>query len=230
METAISRFLLDLSEHAWIVYAVTFSVAFLESFAFVGLVVPGAVFAVTAGFIAGRGHLSLTILLGCGSLGAILADVASYYLARRWGGSILRLRFLPRQDAYLDRSREFFQRHGGKSVFFGRFVGMVRPVVPFLAGLLRMEPRRFWAYALSSGVLWGVAYIGGGYLFGENWQRFESWTGRLGSVLLIVILVAYFAKPYYRRMLPGGETKPTGTEAVESSLDPDEQRGSGDNP
>lgn len=117
--------------------------------------------------------------------------------------SILEMRLLARYRPLLETGRDFFRRHGGKGVCSGRFVGPVRPVVPFLAGLLRMQPLRFWVYAGSSEILWGGAYIGGGYAFGENWYRVEHRTGRIGSGLLLVVLMAYFAKPYLRRRQEG---------------------------
>ncbi len=191
MEATIAHFLLVLSRYPVSANGVVFAVAFLESFAFIGLVVPGAAFAVTAGWLASRGVYSLGPLMVSGSAGAVLADVASFYLARHYGEAILRWNVLSRYRSMVDQGRIFFSRHGGKSVFLGRFVGMVRPVVPFLAGLLDMNPATFWVYALSSGILWGVAYIGGGYFFGESWKSVESWLGWIGWLVLAVALLCY---------------------------------------
>jgi membrane protein DedA with SNARE-associated domain len=182
------------SHYSVLAYAVVFGVAFLESFAFIGLVVPGAVFAVSAGFFASRGMLSLSALIISGAVGAILADLASFYLASRYGDKVTAAKFYPKYQPYMEKGRRFFERHGGKSVFFGRFIGLIRPVIPFLAGLLKMNAVRFWVYAIASGVLWAIAYIGAGYLFGKSWKVVEAWTGKFSIFLLVLFAAAYLVK------------------------------------
>ncbi len=194
LEQTIAHTLLVLSRHPTAANALVFAVAFLESFAFVGLVVPGAAFAVSAGLLASRGVYSLPPLIISGAAGAIAADLASYYLARYCGESIVRRPFMARYQTMLDQGRAFFKRHGGKSVFLGRFVGMIRPVVPFLAGLLDMQAPVFWLYAVTSGILWGIAYIGGGYLFGESWKSIESWIGWVSGVVFIGVVLSYLLR------------------------------------
>ncbi|HDL53416.1 MAG TPA: phosphatase PAP2 family protein [Proteobacteria bacterium] len=194
MEHAANNFLTGLSQHALLVYIFIFVVAFSESFAFVGLFVPGAVFAVTAGFLAARGLFDFQALALAGAAGAVLADLASYYLARFYGSRITGGKLYVKYQPYLERGNRFIEKHGGKSVFFGRFVGFIRPVVPFLAGLLKMNSVKFTIYATVSGILWAYLYIGAGYLFGESWKVVEAWTGKLSILLLLIVIILYLAR------------------------------------
>ncbi len=194
MEKAANDLLTGLGQHALLVYVFIFIIAFSESFAFVGLFVPGAVFAVTAGFLAARGLFDFQALALAGAAGAILADLASYYLARIYGSRITGGKLYIKYQPYLERGNRFIEKHGGKSVFLGRFVGFIRPVVPFLAGLLSMNPLKFAIYAAVSGILWAYTYIGAGYLFGESWKVVEAWTGKLSILFLLIIFILYFAR------------------------------------
>ncbi len=94
----------------------------------------------------------------------------------------------------------FFAQHGGKSVFFGRFVGPIRGFVPFVAGCAGMPPRAFVGYGIISAILWGLAYPGLGYLAGVSWQNVQRWSGRLAiaifAALILTVLVHYLRKRF----------------------------------
>jgi len=190
----INSFFQLLSQHYIIAYGVIFSVTFLESFAFIGLVVPGTLFAVSAGFFASKGMFNLLTLIITASFGAILADLASYYLGHFYGDKIIARRFYKKYEPYIEKGNRFFSKHGGKSVLLGRFIGFTRPIIPFLAGLLNMNPVKFWIYAVVSGFSWGFSYIGAGYLFGESWKMIEAWIGKFGVILLTLFIIGYLIK------------------------------------
>ena len=118
-------------------------VSLLESLAFVGVVVPGAVFVVLAGSLAAKGYFDLGDLVWFASAGAILGDGISFRMGK---GGHIRFREENRifKPVLLEKGKEFFARHGGKSIFLGRFVGLIRAVIPFVAGMSGMEARRFY--------------------------------------------------------------------------------------
>jgi len=187
------RTILPAIEHFRILgYWVVFLVSTLESLAFVGVVVPGAVFVVFAGSLAARGYLDLGDLIWFAAAGAIFGDGISFRLGR--GGHI---RFDPGNRIFkpslLETGRAFFDRHGGKSVFLGRFVGLVRAVVPFVAGMYGMEPKRFYVWNVASALLWASAHLAAGYYLGQAWRAVETWSTRLGLVLAAVLLLALAA-------------------------------------
>ena len=110
--------------------------AFLETGAFVGLVAPGETVVIAGGVIAGEGEISLLPLIGLVWVCAVLGDSTSFYIGRRLG------RGVPRasrpaggdHDERLEQVEGYFDRHGGKTILIGRFIGLVRALAPFIAG------------------------------------------------------------------------------------------------
>ncbi|WP_457571691.1 DedA family protein [Desulfovulcanus sp.] len=199
MQQAVDSFFVFISHYRLLAYLVVFGVSFLESFAFIGLIVPGAVFAASAGILAFRGILDIYSVMIAAILGAILADLASFYLARGYGEKLILKKICLRYQPYIKRGYLFFEKYGGLSVFWGRFFGLIRPVIPFIAGLLKMDSGKFVFYAVISGILWGVIYIGAGYVFGASWKLVEVWIGRVGLILLVVAILGYLGKQFLKR-------------------------------
>lgn len=174
----------------WPYYTVIGLVAFAESLAFAGIFVPGSVIVVFTGFLAANGRGELLPLLLVSFIGSLGGDLLSFELGRRHGTALMERYTSGRFAPMLARADLFFADHGGKSVLLGRFVGFLRPFIPFVAGTLGMRPLPFTLWALIGGVLWGLAYPGLGYLGGASWQMVQLWTGRFS--LLILVIVALF--------------------------------------
>ncbi len=173
-------------------------IALLESLPAVGLLVPGSSLILFAGFLALHGKGAIPMVILASTIGAICGDLISYGLGARAGTPLLHSRTLRRRLDLVRKAELFFAAHGGKSVFFARFVGPVRGLVPFIAGCSRMRPGPFALYALVSGVLWGLAYPGLGYLAGASWQRVQLWSGRF-SLVIAVLLIATALAVWWRR-------------------------------
>jgi len=143
-----------IAHHAIWAGPIMFIVAFGESFAFVSLLFPGTAMMIAAGgFIPGGTLDAWPLLIGCAS-GAILGDAVSYYVGRRYGHLVERSWPLSRYPEALTKGFAFFERHGGKSVFVGRFFGPLRAVIPLVAGIARMAPSRFWLANIPSALAW----------------------------------------------------------------------------
>ena len=189
MNEALS-FLESIKNNHLLLYSLVFIVSFLESFAFVGEFVPGAVFSVGSGYLASKGVINIYTTIASAVLGAVFADIASFYLAVWFYGDFKDKAILRKHDKIIEKGIEFFKKYGGISVFFGRFVGALRPVVPFLAGVFKMNRLEFFIWAITSGILWGIAYVGVGYFFGSRWGYVSSVLSRVNtSVLLILLLI-----------------------------------------
>src|SRR5689334_9646275 len=157
----LEGFLTDLSDSlgAW-TYLLVGGLAFLETGAFVGLVAPGETAIVLGGVVAAEGRISLALILLTAWLAAALGDLASYTLGRRLGRGFVdargpRFGVTPARLATVDG---FFERHGGKAILIGRFVGLVRAVAPFLAGAARLPLSRFLPYSLLGTAVWSAAF------------------------------------------------------------------------
>ncbi len=169
-------------------YAFLLLVSFLESLAIVGLIIPGTTLTVIFGLMAADGDFKLAPLITVCAVGAVLGDGVSYLLGRKgtsftWRGKEL----LSKEN--LGMGHEFFEKHGNKSVFFGRFIGPLRPLVPFIAGVLRMKPEIFYFWNIFSAVIWAVTFVLVGYFFGNAWKIFGAWYGRIGAVLVVCITI-----------------------------------------
>jgi membrane protein DedA with SNARE-associated domain len=178
-------------------YLLLFLGASLESSAFLGLLVPGESLVLASGFLAARGIFAVGDLIVVVALGAILGDSLGYELGRRLGRPwLLRAgRWVGLCAAHLDRSEAVLARHGGPTVLFGRFIGFLRALAPFIAGAARMPYHQFLLYNMLGGVLWAIGCVWLGYGLGASWQVAEQWLGRasllVGGALGLVGVVAW---------------------------------------
>lgn len=168
-------------------YWAVFLIAFLEALAFIGSFVPGASIVVLAGFLSAHGYLDIGDLIWFAALGAILGDAASYYLGTK-GTHFFHDENKFLKASHLERAQRYFTRHGSKSIFLGRFIGPIRPIVPFVAGLSRMDKRTFLFWNVVSGFAWAIFHLFLGYFFGGAFKAVEAWSTRAGFFLFYVLL------------------------------------------
>jgi membrane protein DedA with SNARE-associated domain len=173
-------------------YLIIFAAAALECAAFAGLLVPGESLVLASGFFAHQGILELVPVMVATGVGAIAGDNIGYLLGSRLGREwLLRKgsRFGLRRRG-LARVEGFFQRQGPKAVFFGRFVGFARALVPFVAGASDMPYRKFVVYDALGAVLWTIGFVTLGYLLGASWRVAEQWISRSGLIVAAVATIA----------------------------------------
>lgn len=176
---------LDFLQHAGVgPYAIAFIATAMESLAFVGLFVPGAVIVLGLGALAITGEVSLWALVVVGTAGAILGDGVSYEWGRA-GSTAFGRRF----DAQRRRGEAFFRKYGALSICIGRFIGPVRPIIPFVAGAARMPRLRFYLVNVLSAAAWSVTYFGAGYLLGSASHALLVGLGR-GALAIALVLAA----------------------------------------
>ena len=175
-----------------VAYLLIVALAFGESAAFIGLFLPGETALIVGGVLASQGRISLPLLLLLAILAAVAGDSVGYEVGRR-GGPALRRSRLGRVigDRRWAAAERFLERRGGIAVFLGRWVGVMRPLVPSLAGMSRMPYRKFLLYNLLGGIAWATAVVMGGYAAGNSFNLVQQWFGRgslvLGSLLALVV-------------------------------------------
>ena len=139
----------------------------LEAAAFVGLVIPGETAMLLGGVLAANGRAELAVMMIAASTGAVLGDSLGYEIGRRFGGPLRRSRVGRRVgEQRWQRAEDYVRERGGRAVFLGRFVGVMRALVPAIAGAARMPYRTFLPYNAAGGVLWASAFVFAGYLAG----------------------------------------------------------------
>jgi membrane protein DedA with SNARE-associated domain/membrane-associated phospholipid phosphatase len=154
-------------------YALVGVMAYLETGAFVGLVAPGETVVIAGGVIAGQGEIDLIPLIGLVWTCAVLGDSTSFYFGHRLGRSFLE-RHGPKVKITQERLRQvesYFERHGGKTILIGRFIGLVRALAPFIAGSSGVPYRRFIPFSIVGTGLWSVTFCVLGYVF---WRSFDQ--------------------------------------------------------
>lgn len=166
-------------------YLVIFLAAALESAAFLGLFVPGESLVLVTGFLAAQGTLDLDVSIWTITLGAFVGDSLGYELGRRLDrATLIRYgRHVGLTEERVDKADAFFQKHGGKSVFLGRFIGFARAIVPFLAGSTRMRYRVFFPFNVLGAGIWSSVLVLLGYFLGASWQHAARWVGAASLVL-----------------------------------------------
>ncbi|MCA1823960.1 MAG: VTT domain-containing protein [Mycobacteriales bacterium] len=172
------------------VYLAVGAFALLETAAFAGLAVPGETAVVLGGVIAAQGRISLAGIAAAAVVGAVIGDSLGFLLGRRVGTRLLRgpfARLVGR--ARVDRALERLRAGGMRSVLLGRFVGVVRALMPFAAGSSGMSYPRFLAASVLGATAWGTAFTLLGYAAGSSWHRVQHYAGRASGVLALLIAV-----------------------------------------
>jgi membrane-associated protein len=150
------------------VYIILFIVVFCET----GLVVipflPGDSLAFIAGAFAAKGDLNIILVLTVFTLAAILGDFVNYSIGRKIGSNISQSgknRFI--KPEYIEKTQQFFDKHGGKTIIIARFMPIIRTFAPFVAGAGRMNYSKFIIYNVTGGVMWAFLLSFAGFFFGN---------------------------------------------------------------
>jgi undecaprenyl-diphosphatase len=164
--------------------------AFAETGAFVGLVVPGETVMLLGGAVAGQGAIDVYLLIAIAWFAAWAGDTTSFFLGRRLGREFV-MRNGPRfgiGHERFEKVEDYFSRHGGKTIFVGRFISLVRAFAPFIAGSSGMRYRAFVPYSILGTGLWSSAHILIGYFFSRSIDTAARYAGR-GAFLLGMLIV-----------------------------------------
>lgn len=189
-----------IAQHHHLAGLAVFLIAMAESLAVVGLLVPGVAMMFAAGALVGTGALSFTPICAYAVAGALAGDGVSFWVGWHYRQGLLSLWPFRRYPGMIEGGMSFFQRYGGRSVLFGRFVGPVRGVIPLVAGMLAMPVQRFLVITILSALLWGPAYLLPGMAFGSSIDLASQVTGRLAALLIALLAVLWFTAWLSKRL------------------------------
>src|SRR5579875_2259100 len=173
--------------HGLVAAGLVGALVFGETAIFLGFVLPGEAAVVLGGVLASRGHLSLGVLIAVVVVTAVTGPLVGYEIGRRMGDRLFASRALSRVPGAVGRARVTLRDRGGLAVLGGRFVAIVRALMPAAAGAARMPYRTFFLHNGIGGVIWGTGYSLLGYLAGSAYAVVER---RVGTGLAIALAVA----------------------------------------
>jgi len=191
------------TEWAW---GVVFVIAFAESIAIIGLMVPGWLLLVGIGTLIGTDVLSFYPIVLSAYVGAVLGEYLSYLLGYHYHQDILNWRLIKPHQALLEKAKKIFERYGTSGVFFGRFIGPLRAVIPFSAGVFQMKKSTFTWVNLTSGMIWAPLYLTPGILAGAAYKLDKQTGIESVFIILLIILTGWYA---YKKALNLISTKKT---------------------
>jgi membrane-associated protein len=164
-------------------------ITFVESGLFFGFFLPGDSLLFTAGFLASQDLISIWWLLILCFIAAVAGDSVGYYFGRKTGPMIFK-----REDSlffhkkHIEKAKVFYDKHGKKTIFFARFIPIIRTFVPIVAGIANMDYKTFIRYNLIGGFVWTWGMLGAGYILGNLIPNAEKY---LTPIILTIIAVSF---------------------------------------
>ena len=184
----------------------------LERSIFIGLFIPGDVILALGGIYAARGELDLAWVIVLGTVAALTGESVGFLLGRRYGLSLIRrLPLVNRLEDRLDAARDFFSRHGGKTVFIGRYATAAGAFIPFTAGVADMPYPRFLLFDVPAVVLWAVGITLIGYFFNAQLDTVDRILSRFGWIMLGLLVALFAGRFLYKRWKSGRERSSSGS-------------------
>ncbi len=182
-------------------YVIVFSAIMIES---IGVPFPGeTMLLIASAYAASTGALNIFGVIACAAGGAMTGDSLGYWIGREGGRRLIRRygKFVGLTDHRYQRVQGYLKRHGGKAVFFGRFVSVARTWIAVLVGAHHLNYVQFLLYDILGAITWATLYGSLGYAFGSNLPLLEKWVKEAGIIIAIcaVLVVAYLLYLRWKR-------------------------------
>ena len=181
-----------IADHGNWIYALLFVIIFSETGLVFANFLPGDSLLFVAGAICAMGKMDLPALMALLAVAAITGDAVNYSIGRWFGQALISRTKLvsPERMAY---TQGFFDRYGGQTIIIARFLPIARTMAPFVAGFARMNPRKFFMYNVSGGLLWVVSLTAAGYLFGNLPFVRDHLTAVIIGIIIVSLLPGFIA-------------------------------------
>jgi membrane-associated protein len=175
-----------IAKHGVWTYAILFAIVFAETGLVVTPFLPGDSLLFAAGALANQGGLSIPLMMALLFVAAVIGDAVNYHIGKAIGPPAFSGRFRFLKKSHLEKTQQFFEKHGGKAIIYARFVPIVRTFAPFVAGIGTMSYGRFLAYNFIGAFLWVVGFVGAGAIFGN----LPIVKNNFSKVILVIIFVS----------------------------------------
>jgi membrane-associated protein len=194
----------------WYSYALLAAIVFTETGLLVGFVLPGDSLLFTIGVVCGAGRLDMTLMIVLLIGACMIGDFSGYLLGRSAGPAIFSRpdsRFFKQE--YLQRTHAFYEKHGGKTIIYAKFVPIIRTFAPFVAGIAKMPYRRFLPFDIVGGTGWVISMTLLGYFLGGVplvRHHFEKFVLLIIFISVLPMIVHAAQARFGRKRAPAGET------------------------
>ena len=204
-------------------YGILFVVIFIETGLVIMPFLPGDSLLFAAGSIAAIGSLNLLGLYLVVAAGAILGDTVNYWIGHYIGPRVFteKVRWLKKD--YLDRTRAFFEKYGGKTIFLARFIPIIRTFAPFVAGVGEMSYGHFLSYNVAGGLAWTALFTFGGYFFGNLPFVRNNFSLIIVAIVVISVLPAVYEVIRARASRGTPAAKPAANSSESAPLKPTQE-------
>lgn len=199
--------LLSTAMSGWLGYAMLTGIVFAETGLLVGFVLPGDSLLFTIGVVAGAGQLNLAVIMLLLTCACLLGDWSGYLLGRRTGPAIFNRpdsRFFKQE--YLQRTQAFYDKHGGKTIIYAKFVPIIRTFAPFVAGVAKMQYRKFLSFDVFGAIGWVFSMTILGYMLGGFdlvRRHFEKFVLLIIFVSLLPVITQIWKAKFGRKLAAG---------------------------
>lgn len=183
-------------------YSGLFAAVFAETGIFFMFFLPGSSMLFTAGLLASHGLFNVWLLLPLITLAAILGDNVGYWFGTKVGPALFKRedsRFF--RKSHVEKTREFYEKHGVLAIVIARFVPIVRTFAPILAGIAEMRYRKFLAYNIAGGVLWGAGVTFAGFFLGETFPQIDRFVAPIIAAIIIASFIPLLKEWYKSRKI-----------------------------
>jgi membrane-associated protein len=180
-----------ISQYGAVTYAILFAIIFIETGIVFMPFLPGDSLLFAAGALSALGSLNIWLVFGLLAIAAVLGDTSNYWIGHFFGQKIIDNPKIPINQDHIEKTKQFFVKHGGKTIFLARFVPIVRTFAPFVAGVGKMDYGKFISYNILGGIVWVGLFTWAGFFFG-NLPFFKD-NFELVVVVIIVLSVVPMA-------------------------------------
>ncbi len=171
-------------------YGIALLAALLETTIAVGYIIPGSTIILFMGALAAKGYFGLGDLLLFAAIGAVIGDNINFLIGKKYGSKIFKKGFWFIKPAHFKKGKRFFERHGSKSVFVGRFMPGTKETVSLVAGTFGMKRLPFVLWDTLGAVGWSLLWVLSGYFFAQSLDIAKIWLTRTGFLLTILFVLS----------------------------------------
>ncbi len=182
-------------------YVLVFLGVMLENSAGLGLIIPGETILIIASFYAATGSLNIGYVMVIAFVGAVIGDNIGYFIGSRGGRPFINKygKYFLLSEKRVLATEDYFDQHGGKTVFLARFTMFLRALAAVTAGISHMKYSRFFLYDLLGALVWSIVISLLGYFLGDNWPVLSKVIDSIGLGIFTVLVLFIVVTVYYRR-------------------------------